>query len=303
MKTLNLVHPEKSDIKYKVSKFPDGQQQVTIDKESLSETIPGLIEPVYYAHCGIKARLNNFSDLEILICAVKSLRGLEIKNINLYVPYFLGSRSDRKFQEGENNYLKDVICPIINSLQFESVTVMDPHSDVLEGCLDNFTKKDNRQLIEFFIADTNTETFDNVVLVSPDAGANKKIFKIAEKIGFTGPIITCSKDRGDDGKINKTIVPLKNLANKRLIIIDDICDGGATFLNIAKIIKEHYVGNAEPEIYLIVTHGIFSKGFDELGKYFNGIYSTDSYRSIPTTGITSQEEGNHHCVIKQKSIF
>lgn len=30
MKILNLVYPEKSDIKYKVNKFPDGQQQVWI---------------------------------------------------------------------------------------------------------------------------------------------------------------------------------------------------------------------------------------------------------------------------------
>jgi hypothetical protein len=28
----------------------------------------------------------------------------------IYVPYFLGARSDRKFTEGGINYLKDVIC-------------------------------------------------------------------------------------------------------------------------------------------------------------------------------------------------
>lgn len=30
MKTLNLVYPEKSDIKYQVQKFPDGQQNIVI---------------------------------------------------------------------------------------------------------------------------------------------------------------------------------------------------------------------------------------------------------------------------------
>lgn len=34
------------------------------------------------------------------------------------------------------------------------------------------------------------------------------------------------------------------------------------------------------KMYLIVTHGIFSKGFEELSKYFDGIYCTNSYRQI-----------------------
>jgi len=37
MKILNLVYPEKSDIKYKISKFPDGQQQVKIIDFGLSK--------------------------------------------------------------------------------------------------------------------------------------------------------------------------------------------------------------------------------------------------------------------------
>lgn len=64
------------------------------------------------------------------------------------------------------------------------------------------------------------------------------------------------------------------LCKKDYIIIDDICDGGATFINIAKEIKKAYSCN---HIYLIVTHGIFSKGFYELCDYFDGIYCTNSY--------------------------
>jgi phosphoribosylpyrophosphate synthetase len=56
-----------------------------------------------------------------------ALRNLGVRKINLYVPYFLGARSDRKFTEGGINYLKDVICPIINSQKFKSVTILDAH--------------------------------------------------------------------------------------------------------------------------------------------------------------------------------
>lgn len=300
MKILNLTDLDSSDIKFEVSRFPDGQQQVKI--------IP--FEFIYYPEghthftrhsnnfkiskeisIQIKSRLNNFKDLELIICATKSARELGIKEIHLYIPYFLGSRSDRKFEEGSNNYLKDVICPIINSLNFSSVTVMDPHSDVLEACLNNFKKIDNREVVRgaipsFFINEKGNvyEYFNNnCILISPDAGANKKIFKVAEQISYTGDIITCSKSRDVNGKLTKTNVPLLDRESHDFIIIDDICDGGATFLNIAKSIKKQYEGLediTQVKIYLIVTHGIFSKGFKELNKYFDGIYCTNSYRDV-----------------------
>ena len=150
MKTLNLVYPEKSDIKYKISKFPDGQQQIQVN--SWAENNYSSIDEgdyLVFHDVQIKSRLNNFLDLELIIYATKSLRGLGVKEIHLCTPYFLGSRSDRKFEEGSNNYLKDVICPIINSLNFESVTVLDPHSFVLEGCLNNFKSQSNLNLVKF----------------------------------------------------------------------------------------------------------------------------------------------------------
>jgi ribose-phosphate pyrophosphokinase len=59
------------------------------------------------------------------------------------------------------------------------------------------------------------------------------------------------------------------------VIVDDICDGGRTFTEIAKAIRTQ-VPNAR--IYLVVTHGIFSAGFEELEKYFERIYTTNSYK-------------------------
>lgn len=296
MKTLNLTNNETSDIKFEVSKFPDGQQQVKILGEISVSYKPTISWNTINNPVQIKTRLNNFKDLELIICATKSLRELGVKEIHLYTPYFLGSRSDRKFEEGSNNYLKDVICPIINSLKFESVTVLDPHSDVLEACLNNFKKIDNFSLVNWVISQYGdiSNLKNKFTLISPDAGANKKIFKVAEQISYTGDIVTCSKSRDIDGKLTKTEIPIStSLINKDMIIIDDICDGGATFLNIAKKLKEIYIG----KIYLIVTHGIFSKGFDELNKYFDGIYCTNSYRDI------ANDEYGEKTNVKQLKIF
>lgn len=290
MKVLNLTSLANSDIKYKISKFPDGQQNIVIDnnkgilskklyldKKQYSFEIP--IESVQ-----IKSRLNNWLDLELIICAVASLRELGVEEIHLYTPYIVGARSDRKFENGGNNYLKDVICPVINSLNFKTVTCIDPHSDILEACIKGFRKEDNCNIFRFALSDLNQIKKPNdVVFISPDAGASKKIYKTLEKTGWnTSDIITCSKDRDTDGKLTKTVVPIYgNHFGKDLIIIDDICDGGATFINIAKSIKEKEDGSKfKGKLYLIVTHGIFSNGLGELSKYFDGIYCTNSYSEL-----------------------
>ncbi len=296
MKILNLVNQDLSDIKYKISRFPDGQQQVVILDKNPNKTgyktenfISGTNKKYliidHIVPVTIKSRLNNFLDLELIICAVASLRELGVEEIHLYTPYFMGARSDRKFEEGGNWYLRDVICPIINSLGFKYVTVLDPHSSVLGNLIKGFRSVDNKQLVGFALKEIYGLPIDPVaninkcILVSPDAGASHKIYKLAEQIGYKGDIITCSKERDAEGKLTQVQVPEYHQPNKDLIIIDDICDGGRTFINIAKHLKEykHHKG----KIYLIVTHGIFSNGFEELSKYFDGIYCTNSYKDIP----------------------
>lgn len=274
MITLNLIEPEHSYIKYKISQFPDGQQ--TIDLTEYSE-LKRYIDAVE-----IRTRLNSFKDLEILICATQAIRNITNREIQLYVPYFLGSRSDRKFQEGGVNYLKQVICPIINSLGFSKVTVMDPHSDVLEACLNNFNKINNFDLVDdalsYLIRDGEE---DQVVLVSPDAGAYKKIFDVAQYFGID-KIITATKVRDlKTGKILRTEVPTLDQHNDlKYVIVDDICDGGRTFIELAKTIKD---SRPTAKIYLIVTHGIFSTGYAQLGEYFEHIYTTNSVKEIGET--------------------
>lgn len=286
MRTLNLVDLDKSDIKYLPQKFPDGQQNIVIP--IATKLFNGVIQPIQ-----IKSRLNNWLDLELITCAVAVLRELDITEIHLYVPYIMGARSDRKFEEGGNNYVKHVIAPAINNLKLKSVTCIDPHSDVLEACINNFKKESNLGLVNFMFnqleySAKQKEFINNCILVSPDAGASKKIYKLAEEIGYKGDIITCSKERDKYGKLTKTVFPsylTPSTLEKDFIIIDDICDGGATFINIAKelkIIWDSYkkTGLKPGKIYLIVTHGIFSKGFGELQQYFDSIYTTNSYKQL-----------------------
>lgn len=297
MKTINLVYPDKSDIKYEIYKFPDGQQNLVITSQCWDHS-----SDRQYFHktdsVQIKSRLRDWKDLELITATVASLRKLKIKEIHLYVPYLLGARSDRQFEEGGNSYLVDVLAPVINSLNFESVTVMDVHSDVAAACIKNLKIIDNWKVVDFFF-ENNLNS--NYLLVSPDAGALKKIYKIADNLAYTDEIIICSKLRNAKGELSDVVVPIKEDETKDIIIIDDICDGGATFKNISGTLNN---AGHKGKKYLIVTHGVFSKNFKELSWYFDGIYCTNSYSDI------DHEAFNHHLgkncgvdIVKQINIF
>lgn len=268
--TINLVDIEKSDIKYKISKFPDGQQTVDLlEAPYIGETVQ------------LISRLNSFKDLELIICATQAIRNFDPnKEISLKVPYFVGARSDRKFVEGGVNYLKQVICPIINSMNYKSVIVLDPHSDVLEACLNNFDKTNNFGLVKFALTniDNRDGARDRICLVSPDAGAYKKIFDVAKEFKIEN-IITANKVRDmKTGNILRTEIPVLDQHNDlTYVIIDDICDGGRTFVELAKVIKE---GRPTAKVYLVVTHGIFSAGFKTLNEYIDGTFCTNSFRDV-----------------------
>ena len=280
---LNLVNLEDSDIKYKVSRFPDGQQSITLDMIDFD-----LAEKITVS---ITSRLNSFRDLEIIIAANQALREFSyVENVKLNVPYFLGARSDRKFESGTSNYLKTVICPIINSQNFSRVTVLDPHSDVLEACLTNYHKHNNHRLVKDALTkiDNKSGAQGRICLVSPDAGAYKKIFDVAKEFNIDN-IITATKVRDlKTGKILHTEVPLQEAMwykDVKFVIVDDICDGGRTFIEIAKAIREKI---PYAEIYLIVTHGIFSSGFEALGEYFEQIYTTNSIKEQEDTDLVTR---------------
>lgn len=284
-KRLNLVDLEKSDVKYVKSLFPDGQQNIVVKNFQLENNIE------------IVSRLNNWMDLELICAAVACLRNLNVENIHLFTPYISGARSDRRFEYGGNNYLKDVICPIINSLKLSSVTCLDPHSDCLEMGLNNFQKFSNYALVKWALG----SNIHNMTLISPDGGALKKIYKLADEFEFRGDVVTCSKSRDENGKLSKIVVPMDSLGPdpKDVVIIDDILDGGFTFISIAQKLRENGFKN---KIFLIITHGVFSKPLQEIIVHFDGIFCTNSYKDLkPSENYKAPDFENDF--IKQLNIF
>jgi ribose-phosphate pyrophosphokinase len=98
-----------------------------------------------------------------------------------------------------------------------------------------------------------------VTIVAPDAGAEKRCSKVANT--FNQKLATATKHRTPEGI---TIKMNTNDISERVVIIDDICDGGRTFIELAKVLKGEY---GVKHVTLIVTHGIFSAGM----RVFDGL--------------------------------
>lgn len=222
-------------------------------------------------------RINSFNDLGLICITVDALRRMGVKTISLFIPYFPAARQDRVMIPGEPLTVK-VYADIINAMDLESVTVFDPHSEVTPALLNNCTVIANHVFIEKIVGQIGND----VKLISPDGGALKKIYKVSEFLGGA-EVVECSKSRDvKTGKLSGFKVYADNLNGADCLIVDDICDGGGTFIGLAKELKNKNAG----KLYLAISHGIFSKGFDELGKYFDQIFTTDSIKEIEAEGVT-----------------
>jgi ribose-phosphate pyrophosphokinase len=225
----------------------------------------------------LTSRINSFNDLGLICITVDALRRMGVKEIKLFIPYFPAARQDRVMVLGEPLSVK-VYADIINAMNLECVTVFDPHSEVTPALLNNCVVVSNHQFIKKVIEKIGAD----VKLVSPDGGALKKIYKVSEFLSGAA-VVECSKSRDvKTGKLSGFRVYADDLNNEDCLIVDDICDGGGTFIGLAQELKNKNAG----KLYLAISHGIFSKGFDELGKYFDQIFTTDSIKEIDHTGVT-----------------
>lgn len=228
----------------------------------------------------ITTRIKSFNDMGLLLIATDALRRIGVKTLDLMLPYMPAARQDRVMVAGESLSVK-VYADIINGLHFNSVTVFDPHSEVTPALINNCKVISNHSFIKTVVEAINTE----LTLISPDGGALKKIYKVSEFLGGL-PVVECSKQRNvSNGKLEGFKVYETNLQGRDCLIVDDICDGGGTFIGLAKVLEQHNAG----KLYLAVSHGIFSKGVEELKKYFTTIYTTNSFKDVKDEGVVQVE--------------
>jgi ribose-phosphate pyrophosphokinase len=265
------IKTEDKTLSYQSFLFPDGAVGVKLNHDD--HNFRCLASKAYVS---IIARIKSSEDVIELVMMTDALRRwLGEVPIYLTLPACPYQRQDRQCVGGEAFSLK-VFANLINSLNYSKVTVFDAHSDVLGGVFDRVSLITQSEIIGKFDKLNAKINEDRPIFVSPDAGANKKTSELASLYGHQY-FIRADKLRDlATGKIKESIVYADDLSGKELIIADDCCDGGASFIGLAKALKN----KGASKIILYITHGIFSKGAEIL---FSGgideIYCTNSFQT------------------------
>lgn len=217
-----------------LGKFPDGT--LLMKFASLGEQL----ELQWY--------YENDAELFALICATKHLRRINnAPNISLFLPYIPHSRMDRVYEACDVFTLK-YFAEILNSLDFNRVTVLDPHSNVSAALIDNIHILSPRTFIEQAIQLIQDMEGEKPLLYFPDSNAAKKYSEIL-------PLPYCygnKKRNWEDGKIlGLDIIDNGNsIANRSILMVDDIISYGGSMYYSASSLKNLGAAN----IYAFASH-------------------------------------------------
>jgi len=255
---------ENFEIIPKTINFPDGTFK--IDVEIPENAVP----------CTIIWTYENESEFIQLIYLTEYLHERNYRKFGLYMPYIPNARMDRVKNSTEVFTLK-YFCKIINSLGFDFVSVLDPHSAVSESLIDRIRIVSPEKYIRKAVEISGISLKDDYIFF-PDEGSCKRyseFFSGSENSGFG-----IKKRDWKTGKILGLDIHGNSPENKDIFIIDDICSYGGTVYHSALKLKELGCKN----IYVYFTHceNSIAKGELLKGDLIRHIYTTNSLFSLDT---------------------
>lgn len=258
-------------INYKDFTFSDDAQHIQIYEDLTKCSFP------------LKIILNGNSSsfgiakLFILKTAIDSI--VSEVDINVYIPYLPYAREDRNCSKGQSFALSYFAKSFNLFFPKSHLFVLDVHNT---GSLALFNSASSLDMLSLLKNEDRLIKLMNVNLtglICPDKGAISRVEKIASYLNKDCGeyIVYCDKKRDmNTGKILSFSASEIKRTFSDLILFDDICDGGGTFIASAKEIKKQ---NPDIKLHLCVTHGIFSKGCTELKSVFDNIYCFNSVNS------------------------
>lgn len=240
--------------------FPDGTLLLKMASEVFN-TSEAVIEWHY----------ENDRELVALIFLAKHLHAHDVPKIHLYMPYIPNARQDR-VKSAEDVFTLKYFTEIINGLNFASVTVLDPHSNVSEALINHIKVESPKGYVEAVIKRIADEEGELPMMFYPDEGASKRYSGMVEHPYAFG----IKKRDWKNGKILglDAAGEVGEIKGKNILIVDDICSKGGTFYYSAKKLKELGAKN----IYLYISHCENSILEGELIKsdLLKRIFTTDS---------------------------
>ena len=252
--------------------FPDGTSQTwKLPEEILKSN-------------NVKITWNFENEAELIhLCSLRKL--IKPQFIHLHIPYLPYARQDKPISN-TSTFNLETFGDILNVFNFHLITSIDVHNPKYTAKLiPNFHNMEVLNIIDNLRVMVKPD-----ILLFPDSGAEDRYrnFRSPKIIGqkirnqLTGELSDDYRFNYDDPNIND-IGGYYNITEKikdclkpgtKILIIDDICDGGRTFINLVTALKKF---ESNLEFSLFVTHGIFSKGRTVLFESgIKTVYTTNS---------------------------
>lgn len=195
------------------------------------------------------------SEAEIIqLAQLKALSDLYAIRTELIMDYLPYARQDKNISNNQTFALHS-FARILNSLNFYGIHIVDPHSDMARRVISNLKCSYPKSALKQALKAVNA-----TAVCFPDAGATEKYTAVYKDIIENYPILTGDKVRDQSTGYITNYTLTGNPENHKVLIVDDICDGGMTF----KILSKDLYAAGAKEVHLFVTHGIFSQGTQTL---------------------------------------
>ena len=186
--------------------------------------------------------------MELLI-VIDAFKRASAKNINVVLPYYMYSRSDKKDQARIPVTAK-LMQQLLEAAGATRVITCDLHNPAIQAYFNiNCDRLSAQNLLQKYFEEKKLK---DMVIVATDAGSSKKAYKYSQYFGCPIALIDKRRDGNDDRAIATTVIGDVN--NKEAIIFDDEVDTAGSLIETAKILEKF---NAK-EIYAGCTHGILS---------------------------------------------
>lgn len=293
--------------------FPNKERRLDLPKEMVNMDFYDVVNDVYWKYDGDAS----IFELLLLDNAIHSYK----ENYNLYIGYMPYSRMDRTENEGTAFSLNIMTTLLTQNLwAISKVFILDPHSEVTLKQLNRKSKqnldynfaKEFEYLDHWFDETTQSYSFakdvidytklniKNAWFVFPDKGAAKRY-----NANDYPNVIVCEKVRdfatGQIQNIKAHIEKQTSTPDEHapLIIIDDLCSYGGTFVGAVKAI-ENDLGITSKNNWLIVTHAEEAMTQGNVPKTFQKIFTTDSI-ATPSKAMSMSShdfDGNHQFYVR-----
>lgn len=186
--------------------------------------------------------------MELLI-TIDTMKRAAAGKINVVLPYYIYSRSDKKDQPRVPVTAK-LMAQLIEAAGADRVITCDLHNPAIQAYFNiNCDRLSAQNLLQAYFSEKHLK---DMVIVATDAGSSKKAYKYSEYFGCPIALIDKRREGNDDRAIASTVIG--DVKDKQAVIFDDEVDTAGSMIETANILEKF----GAKEIYAGCTHGVLS---------------------------------------------